>query len=59
MIAGTAIDSNGRCTYVIRNSWGMGCENYDRDYDCKDGHIYVPKEIFVKQIFSFQEISVK
>jgi hypothetical protein len=59
VIAGTAVDSKGRCTYVIRNSWGMDCGYYDNNYDCKDGHIYIPKELFLKQVFAFQEIKVQ
>ena len=59
VIAGTARDSKGRCTYVIRNSWGLGCEAYDPDYECRDGHIYIPKELFLKQVFDFQEIQTQ
>jgi len=59
VITGTARDSKGRCTYVIRNSWGKSCAYYDKNYDCKDGHIYVPKETMIKQVYRYQDISVK
>jgi hypothetical protein len=44
---------------VIRNSWGKGCSAYDRDYDCKDGNIYIPKETFIKQVGSIDRVEVK
>ena len=58
VIVGTAVDSKGQCTYVLRNSWGKDCKKYDRSYDCKDGHVYIPKETLVQQMFELQEISV-
>lgn len=60
LIVGTARDSKGRCTYVVRNSWGKSCNyGYDKSYDCKDGHIYIPKETLIKQVYRYQDISVK
>lgn len=58
LIVGTAIDSKGSCAYVVRNSWGTGCSFYDKKYDCKDGHIYIPKEKLLKQTYRLQEVSV-
>jgi hypothetical protein len=61
VLVGTAIDSKGRCTYVVRNSWGKQCagKGYDRDFDCRDGHLYVPKETLIRQIYGVQEVSLK
>lgn len=61
VLVGTAIDSKGRCTYVVRNSWGKKCagKGYDGDFDCKDGHIYVPKETLIRQIYGVQEVLVE
>ncbi len=36
------------CEYLIRNSWGSSCAMYDPVLDCKDGHIWVPKEILTR-----------
>ena len=35
-------DGKEQCQYLIRNSWGRGCEGYI--YDCEEGNIWVPKE---------------
>ncbi len=59
VIVGTAVDSKGQCTYVLRNSWGTSCAHYDRTYDCKDGHVYIPKDTLIRQTFELQEISVQ
>lgn len=59
MIVGTSKDSQGRCTYVVRNSWGKGCLNYDKDYDCKDGNVYIPKNIILNQTYKIQRLSVE
>jgi hypothetical protein len=59
VIVGTALDSKGQCTYVLRNSWGKSCAPYDRTYDCKDGHVYIPKATLIRQTFELQEITVK
>ena len=50
VIIGTARDKFNRCTYVVRNSWGTGCGYYDKDYECRDGNIYIPKESLLKNI---------
>ena len=57
MIVGTALDDKGRCTYVVRNSWGTSCSYYDKDYTCKDGNIFVPKETLLKQVYGFDTLS--
>ena len=53
MIVGTARDQNGKCTYVVRNSWGTNCGRnvYHKDYTCRDGNIYIPKEALLKNVF--------
>ena len=57
LIVGTARDKKGRCSYVVRNSWGKGCSSYDKDYQCVDGNIFIPKEVLLKNTFSIQKIS--
>ena len=59
MVVGTARDRKGRCTYVVRNSWGKGCSSYDSDYDCTDGNIFIPKDVLLKQTFSIQKLTVE
>ena len=59
LIVGTARDNKGRCAYVVRNSWGKSCNYYDKDFDCKDGNIYVPKDLLLKNTFDIQKISVE
>jgi hypothetical protein len=34
--------SHGRCEFLIRNSWGSGCEGYP--WDCEKGNIWVDSE---------------
>ena len=58
VLVGTSIDSKKRCTYVIRNSWGKSCGSYDKTFDCIDGNIYIPKDIFLKNLHSISEIHV-
>ena len=56
MIVGTALDDKGRCTYVVRNSWGTYCGHYDKDYTCKDGNIFIPKENLLKNVFGIDTL---
>jgi hypothetical protein len=32
------------CEYLLRNSWGQGCEGYNKDYKCKNGHVWIPED---------------
>jgi hypothetical protein len=48
VVLGTARDSKGTCGYVVRNSWGKDCSWADPEYDCKDGTVVIPKEVFKK-----------
>lgn len=41
-----------QCVYLIRNSYGPGCRQYDRRHECKNGHIWVPKSVLVKGVTS-------
>ncbi|MCP4915232.1 MAG: hypothetical protein GY909_19080 [Oligoflexia bacterium] len=36
--------TTGSCDYMVRNSWGSTCSNYDDAYDCEDGNIWIPEE---------------
>lgn len=40
------------CVYLIRNSYGPGCQQYDRRHECKNGHIWIPKSVLVKGVNS-------
>jgi hypothetical protein len=40
------------CEYLIRNSWGDGCENYDPSYDCDQGHIWMPERYLEQAVWS-------
>jgi C1A family cysteine protease len=45
IIVGRQFDrSRGQCDYIIRNSWGKDCSEYDPYYKCQDGNVWVPKE---------------
>jgi hypothetical protein len=59
MIVGTARDKKGQCLYVVRNSWGTGCRNYDKSYTCKDGNIYIPKEKLIPNIYTTTSITAE
>ncbi|AFY00795.1 C1 family peptidase [Bdellovibrio bacteriovorus] len=39
---------SGECEYLIRNSWGRGCNSYDTRYKCEEGNIWIPKSIVSK-----------
>ena len=32
------------CEYLIRNSWGTQCTQYDEDFECIEGNIWIPEE---------------
>lgn len=34
------------CEYLLRNSWGKTCGGYDKNYECKDGHVWIAEEFF-------------
>jgi C1A family cysteine protease len=40
--------TKGECEYLIRNSWGRGCNQYDGRLNCEEGHIWMPKSVLVK-----------
>lgn len=45
----------GSCEYLLRNSWGKLCPKSFKDYDCKNGHYWIPEQFFnyneaIKQI---------
>jgi hypothetical protein len=42
-------EQTGQCEYKIRNSWGAGCSNYDKAYECKDGQFWMPKTDLVRR----------
>ncbi|OFZ16201.1 MAG: hypothetical protein A2Z20_00105 [Bdellovibrionales bacterium RBG_16_40_8] len=39
-----------QCEYLIRNSWGRGCDVYDSVLKCEEGNIWVPKSVLAKGI---------
>lgn len=41
----------GRCQYLIRNSWGKGCDRYNFDWDCDDGNIWVDEETLTSNTY--------
>lgn len=38
---------NGQCMYIIRNSWGTDCDEWDYNpsYRCEQGNIWVPSSV--------------
>lgn len=44
-------EETGSCEYLVRNSWGTGCFGYDRDYECEEGNIWVPREYLERSAF--------
>lgn len=34
------------CEYLLRNSWGKDCGSYDKNYECKDGHVWIAEDFF-------------
>jgi C1A family cysteine protease len=49
VIVGKKFNStSGECEYLIRNSWGRGCNAYDGRLNCEEGNIWMPKSVLVK-----------
>ncbi|OGQ63762.1 MAG: hypothetical protein A3G92_01240 [Deltaproteobacteria bacterium RIFCSPLOWO2_12_FULL_38_8] len=42
---------SGACEYLIRNSWGSSCANYDSEFSCSDGHVWIPQEHLVNMMY--------
>ena len=42
--------STNSCEYLVRNSWGRGCEGYDERLECEEGNIWVPKKVLAKRM---------
>ena len=38
------------CVYLVRNSYGPGCRQYDRRLECTRGQIWVPRSVLSKGI---------
>lgn len=50
VIAGRKFNQKtGQCEYLIRNSWGRGCSQYDPNLSCEEGNIWVPKADILKR----------
>ena len=43
-------EKTGQCEYLVRNSWGAGCAQYDPTLKCKQGNIWVPKADLTKSL---------
>jgi hypothetical protein len=41
-------EKNGRCEFLIRNTFGSTCKGYDRAWDCENGQIWVSETALVK-----------
>lgn len=39
------------CEYLVRNSYGPECQNYDPTYSCEQGNIWIPRQFLEKSIF--------
>ncbi|WP_413575925.1 C1 family peptidase [Bdellovibrio sp. HCB290] len=42
-------EKTGQCEYLLRNSWGRSCDQYDFHYSCKEGNVWVPKTDLIKR----------
>lgn len=53
LIVGRKWDAGkNECVYLVRNSYGPGCRQYDRRLECRSGHIWVPKSVMAKGVTS-------
>jgi hypothetical protein len=43
-------EATGECEYMIHNTWGTGCDAYDRGLRCVNGNIFVPKSVLQKNL---------
>lgn len=37
-------EQSNSCEYLIRNIWGKTCSPYSEDYECKNGHVWIPED---------------
>ncbi len=45
LLVGRKFDpKKNQCLYLVRNSYGPSCAQYDSSYECIKGHIWVPEE---------------
>jgi hypothetical protein len=44
IVARTFNTSSGACEYLIRNSWGTGCHQYQASLRCEEGNIWITEE---------------
>ncbi len=40
--------ANRQCEYLVRNSWGPDCGQYDRRLGCEAGNVWVPRPLLLK-----------
>lgn len=50
-------ESSGSCEYLIRNSWGDGCNYYSSRYECENGQIWIPQEYLERMLFEITYIN--
>ncbi len=41
----------GECVYLVRNSWGPGCKQYDQRLECHNGNVWMPRSVLTKGIY--------
>lgn len=39
------------CEYLVRNSWGTGCQYYYSGFKCEGGHVWVPESTLSPAVF--------
>jgi hypothetical protein len=45
-------ESSGRCQFLIRNSYGAGCDRYDPTYECDQGQIWMDEQLLYPNMTS-------
>lgn len=50
VIVGRRFDPAKGCEYLVRNSWGRSCGQYDKSLSCEEGNVWVPKNILIRGI---------
>ena len=42
-------EKSKRCELLLRNTYGTSCSQYNQDYDCEEGHLWIDMDILAKK----------
>ncbi|MBI2522501.1 MAG: hypothetical protein HYV97_18925 [Bdellovibrio sp.] len=45
--------------FLVRNSWGEGCDGYSRDWECDKGNLWLDAEVLAKNMTDYHLLQTK